>query len=82
MDLDLSKYKDMFGKPMQGLHKYRVFDIAVVDVALTILAAWLISHYGGYSFIYTLGFLFILGIILHRLFSVRTAIDKLIFPDN
>lgn len=39
MEWDLSKYKDIFGKPMTGLHKYRIFDIAVVDVAATILGA-------------------------------------------
>jgi hypothetical protein len=82
MDWDLSKYKDIFGKPNSGVHKYRFFGIAIVDVAETILAAWIISYYSGYSFVYTLGFLFILGIIVHRLFSVRTTIDKLVFPNN
>ena len=82
MEWDLSKYKDMFGKPNSGLHKYRFFGIAIVDVAATILGSWIISYYSGYSFVYTLGFLFILGIIVHRLFSVRTTIDKLVFPNN
>jgi len=82
MDWDLSKYKDIFGKPNSGVHKYRFFGIAIVDVAETILGAWIISYYSGYSFVYTLGFLFILGIIVHRLFSVRTTIDKLVFPNN
>ena len=82
MEWYLSKYKDIFGKPNSGVHKYRFFGIAIVDVAETILGAWIISYYSGYSFVYTLGFLFILGIIVHRLFSVRTTIDKLVFPNN
>ena len=29
------KYKDVLGEPKKGLHSYRVFDIAVMDVLLT-----------------------------------------------
>ena len=82
MDWNLSQYKDIFGKPMAGVHSYRFFNVAIVDVAATIIAAWLISYYGNYSFVYTLAFLFIFGIVMHRLFSVRTTIDKAIFPNN
>ena len=37
----LCKYKDVLGKPKQGLHKYRIFNIAIVDVLLTIAGAYL-----------------------------------------
>ena len=57
MDWNLSQYKDIFGKPMAGVHSYRFFNVAIVDVAATIIAAWLISYYGNYSFVYTLAFL-------------------------
>lgn len=76
---DLCKYKDIFGKPNQGAHSYRIFNIAIVDVLLTILAAYLLSILTGYKFVYTLIFMFILGIISHRIFCVRTTIDKLLF---
>jgi hypothetical protein len=39
----LCKYKDMFGKPNTGVHKYRLFNIAVVDVLATIAVAFLRS---------------------------------------
>ena len=77
--LTLCKYKDMFGKPNQGVHSFRIFNIAIVDVLLTILAAFIISYFLKTKFLYTLLFMFILGIISHRLFCVRTTIDKLLF---
>ena len=77
--LTLCKYKDMFGKPNQGVHSFRIFNIAIVDVLLTILAAFIISYFLKTNFLYTLLFMFILGIISHRIFCVRTTIDKLLF---
>jgi len=77
--LTLCKYKDMFGKPNQGVHSFRIFNIAIVDVLLTILAAYIISYFFKTNFLYTLLFMFILGIISHRIFCVRTTIDKLLF---
>jgi hypothetical protein len=77
--VSLCKYKDILGKPNQGVHSYRIFNIAIVDVLLTILGAYLISYFSNYKFIYTLIGMFILGIVLHRLFCVRTTVDKLLF---
>ena len=77
--LTLCKYKGMFGKLNQGLHSFRIFNIAIVDVLLTILAAFIISYFLKTKFLYTLLFMFILGIISHRIFCVRTTIDKLLF---
>ena len=79
--MDLSKYKNIFGKPNTGLHKYRILNIAIVDVILTVIFAYGISYFFEYPFIYTLGLLFLLGIILHRIFSVRTTVDKIVFPN-
>jgi hypothetical protein len=77
----LCKYKDIFGKVGEGPHSYRIFNIAIVDVILTILAAFIIHLFiPKYSFLYILILLFITGIVMHRLFCVRTTIDKLLFP--
>ena len=73
------KYKDIFGKPNTGLHSYRLFNIAIIDLLFTILGAYLITSFFNFSFFKTFLILFILGIILHRLFCVRTTIDKLLF---
>jgi hypothetical protein len=73
-------YKNIFGEVNKGIHSYRVLNIAVVDVLLTIVSAYLVSKlFPEYSFRNTAIILFLLGIILHRLFCVRTTIDKLLF---
>jgi hypothetical protein len=76
MSSDLSK---MLGESGKGIHKH-FFGIAIADVGLTILAAFLFHYiYPKYSaFTYLIG-LFILGIIMHRLFGVKTVVDKLLF---
>jgi hypothetical protein len=77
--MNLCKHKDVLGKPKQGIHSYRMFGVAIADVIMTILGAYIISIYFGYRFIYVLGGLFLLGIILHRLFCVNTTINKWLF---
>jgi len=77
--MNLCKYKDIFGKPNTGLHSIRIFNIAIVDVLLTVLLAYIIANVFHTRFYVTLAILFISGIILHRMFCVRTTIDKLLF---
>jgi hypothetical protein len=76
------KYKDILGKPNEGIHKYRIYNVAIVDVLLTIIGSYIISSSFKLNFWYVLLFLFILGIFLHRMFCVRTTIDKLLFVDS
>uniref|UniRef100_A0A6C0HU00 Uncharacterized protein n=1 Tax=viral metagenome TaxID=1070528 RepID=A0A6C0HU00_9ZZZZ len=78
--VDLCKYKDIFGKPNTGAHKYRFFNIAIVDVALVIIAGFFLSWFFKWNVWYTLGGLFLLGIFSHRIFCVRSTVDKLLFP--
>jgi fatty acid desaturase len=79
MSLDLCKYKNLFGKPGEGLRKYRVFDIAIYDTSIVIIIGFLFSYFTGYNIWLTLAVLFISGIIVHRMFCVRSGIDKLLF---
>lgn len=76
---NLCSYKKLFGNPNTGPHSYRIFNIAIVDLALTILLALFISSLFKYSFTITTIILLLLGILLHRLLCVRTTIDKLLF---
>jgi hypothetical protein len=78
--LDLCRYKDLFGRPREGAHAYRVFDIAVVDVAATVVVAYVIARVFGIAFWKSIVTLFIIGIISHRAFCVRTTVDKWVFP--
>jgi hypothetical protein len=72
----LEKY---FGRVGEGVHSYRVFNIAIIDVLSTIIGAFIIHLFVPYKFIHILIVLFILGIILHHLFCVPTTIDRLLF---
>lgn len=72
------QYKDSLGIPNQGVHKH-FMGIAIVDVIMTILGAYLFHRFTGYSFWKCLLGLFLIGILLHRLFCVRTTIDKWLF---
>ena len=75
------KYKDILGKPGEGLHSYRILDISIMDVLFTILLAKFIQYYllETYSIWLILIFCFLAGIMLHRIFCVKTTIDKLFF---
>ena len=84
--LGLCKYSTMLGIPGKGLHRFRIFNIAIVDVLLSILLAMVVYYLLKYlkykvKFCYILIFVFLLGIILHRVFCVKTPIDKLLFPN-
>lgn len=76
----LCKYKDLLGVPKKGIHKYRIFNIAIFDVLLTIFLSFIIYMIlPCNNFFLILFIIFLIGIILHRIFCVRTTIDKLLF---
>jgi hypothetical protein len=79
--MDLCTYSKSLGEIGKGIHSYRIFDIAYIDVLSTILGAYVLSIVLNTPYLYTLLALFVIGIILHRLFCVRTTIDKLLFPN-
>ena len=73
------RYQDALGIPNEGVHSYRFLGVAIVDVMMTILVAALLSYFFRFPFVVTLVAFFMLGVILHRLFCVRTTIDRLFF---
>lgn len=89
--MSLCKYANALGEPGKGVHSIKIFNISVVDVLLTIILALVFALFFKYAikleatflmiFIVTLVSLFILGIILHKIFCVRTTIDKLLFKN-
>jgi hypothetical protein len=76
-----TKAKNMFGPPRWGVHKYRVFNISLVDVALALFLAYIFKIYlfPTLNFTIVIAGTFLLGIFLHRLFGVKTTIDRLLF---
>ena len=77
--VDLCKYKNIFGKPNEGFHSYRIFNIAIFDLLGTVIIAFLLSYIFNIPFIKLLLLLFIIGVILHHMFCVKTTIDQLLF---
>jgi len=74
--VDLCVYKDIFGKPGEGVHSLRFMNIAVVDMGLTLAAAYLLSHYTTWTFIESSIGLLGLGFVMHWLFCVETTLTK------
>ena len=72
-------YKDIFGKPNTGIHSIRFMDVAVIDVLLTICVAIIIARLFHIPYLLSIIGFFVLGIIMHRIFCVRTTVDKLLF---
>lgn len=79
--MSLCKYKDIFGKPGEGAHQYRIFNFSVVDILVALLGAYLISYFSGVSMKYVIPFTFVLGVIVHRTLCVRTKVDRMLFPN-
>ena len=77
--MDLCQYKNILGEPNIGIHSYRLFNIAIMDVIITVIGSYLLSRLLKLSFKFMTIFLFFLGVVIHRLFCVRTTIDKLLF---
>ena len=42
--MSLCQYKDILGKPGKGIHSYRVFGLAIADVIMTLIAAYVIAY--------------------------------------
>lgn len=76
--MSLCKYRSILGNPGQGVHSFRIFNVAVVDVVLTVLAAVLISRRHFWKVLLAL---FVAGIVAHRVFCVRTTVDRLLFKE-
>ena len=88
--MSLCKYKNALGEPNTGIHSVRVFNIAIFDVLATILVGVLLHQYiivewlemsSSIKLWMVLVVLFALGILLHRLYCVRTTVDKMIFDE-
>ena len=85
-DINLTKYKNIFGEPGKGAHRYRLFNVAIVDVIATIVLVYFIFSILRWfnihvNFWILLCLVFILGVVLHRAFGVRTTVDKTLFPN-
>ena len=85
MNNPLCQFKNIFGEPGKGAHSTRFLGVAVVDVIATILVGLLIAFVWKMNTMQTailLAGLFLMGILAHRLFCVRTAVDVWLFGEK
>ena len=75
------QYRDIFGKVGEGVHSYRIFDVAIIDTLATILVAFIVWWFFAKktNFFLILFAFFIFGILAHYLFCVKTTVGKMLF---
>ena len=77
--VNLCPYRYIFGISGKGIHSYRLYDVAILDVGVTLICAVLIAYMFSFPYLWTILVVFILGIFFHRMFYVRTTVDKILF---
>lgn len=73
------KYRHILGKEREGIHSIRLFDIAIIDVVLTIVGGVLLAYVFKWNVLITILILFIIGVLVHRLFCVNSTINMWFF---
>ena len=68
-------YKNIFGKPGEGVHETRVFGLAAFDVMGLLLLNWVISYQFNIAFLQLLPILILITVVIHWLFCVPTALN-------
>jgi len=72
----LSKYRDIFGIPNKGVHRWRFMGVAVVDYVLTLVAAILTTYVSKIPLVLSTIVWFLMGIFFHAIFGVQTTMIK------
>jgi hypothetical protein len=77
---DLKTFFDkIIGVPGVGIHSYRIFNIAYMDVLVVLIGSILLARIMKWNYTRTIVAMFILGIVVHRIFDVKSTVDKLLF---
>ncbi len=79
----LCKYRHIFGKENEGVHSYRVFNLAIIDLLGTLILAIIFSklfnNFTIKNIIIWFIALLIFSIIIHKIFCVDTTLTVFIF---
>jgi len=83
----LCSFKNMLGKPGEGLHSWRIGGkkgtiqgIALVDIILTLFLSILLKKfYPKSKLVVIFILLWVVAILVHKLFCVETSVNKLLF---
>jgi hypothetical protein len=74
-----AQYKDILGVPREGIHSYRVYDLAIADFIMTFIGSCIIAYFFKMNVFLVFLYLFILGEYLHILFCVDTKFLSIFF---
>ena len=72
----LIKFNKILGIAGKGIHRFRIFNTALVYYVLTIIGALLLTYLTNIPLVITTIGLFILGIFLHIIFGIPTQAVK------
>jgi hypothetical protein len=73
------QYKYIFGVPGEGVHSYRFLGTPMVDYIGTIILAMITTKITKIPLVLTTIGMFILGILLHMIFCLRTGTEVWLF---
>jgi len=72
------KYKNIFGEPGKGVHKYRLFGFAFLDIFLSVVLAVLISYKFKINLLKCLVGVLVVGVFSHWIFCVDTKLNEIL----
>lgn len=79
LGINLCKYENIFGEPHKGVHSYRIFGFAAIDLFFTILGAYLIAYFSRISFWKIFFILILLSVFFHKAFCVHSTLTEMVF---
>ena len=81
MIADVKAFFDkIIGVPNVGIHSYRIFDIAYMDIIVVLIGSIMLAWLMKWNYVATIIGMFVFGIVVHRVLDVRTTVDKWLFP--
>ena len=72
------KFKHALGTAGKGVHRLRILDTALVDYLLTLMMAFLSAYFLHIPLVLSTIVWFIMGVIFHMLFGVKTNTLKML----
>ena len=74
--MNLCRYKEVFGRPNEGIHSHRFLGLAAADMLQTLLLAIVVSYVSGVCFWKVCLAVFVFAEIVHYAFCVDTAVIR------
>ncbi len=72
----LSQYRDIFGAPGTGPHRFRFMGVALVDFAMTMALAVFVTWAFKVPFDLSIIFMLVISLVIHLVFGVETGALK------